>query len=129
MNMLKNQNFRRSLLFVLSLLQLASVGVIPKAHSDSLFLLVNLSYLALGFLSLDWRQATKNIIFATLPVVILISMLLLVTTMLHGNINDLVKTAEVSFAAWALILAVALPIFWFGFGLRFATLKFLNTRK
>lgn len=128
MNLLNNHTVRLSMIFALAALQVASVTIVPKPYSDDLFYIVNLAYFVLGFLSLDWRQAVKNISFVTLPAIILIALLLLVIAALNGKMGNAVTTIEVLLMMWGLILVVALPIFLFGFGFRFVMLKVLKRR-
>ncbi len=127
-NLLNTKYIRIAIIFALAALQVASVTFIAERYADNLFYFVNLTYFALGFLSIGWRQAVKNISLVTLPAVIVIALLLLVISILNGRIDNAVATIKVSFMLWGLILAVGLPIFLFGFCLRFITIKLLNMR-
>jgi hypothetical protein len=128
MNLLDNNKIRLSIIFVLASVQVVTFTIVPKPYSDYLFYFLNLTYFVLGFLSLDWRQALKNISFVTLPAVILIALLLLVIAVLKGRVDEALQTIEVAAMMWALLLVVGLPIFLFGFGCRFLALNVLKKR-
>ncbi len=118
MNIFNNQKIRWSIIFLLALLQIASVTIFSDSYFENLFYFVNLTYFALGFFSLDFRQALKNISLVTLPVVILMILILLLIAALSGKISGVIVAIDVAFKMWALILMVAMPVFIFGFGVR-----------
>ncbi len=118
MNIFNSSKIRWSIIFLLAVLQIASVTLFSESDSVNLFYIVTLTYFALGFFSLDLRQAVKNISLVTLPVVVLITLILLFIALLGGKISGVLTAVDVAFKMWALILFVSLPIFMFGFGLR-----------
>lgn len=128
MNLFNNPRIRLSIIVALIALQVASVTFVPKLYSDDLFYLINIFNFTLGFLSLNWKQAVKNISFVTLPSVIFIALLLLIIAFINGKISEVLQTFEISFQLWGLVLLVMLPVFLFGFGLRLVILIILRMR-
>ena len=128
MNLFIDLKVRLSFIAVMVALQVASITIVPKSYSDVLFYLVSILIFAIGFFSLNWRQAVKNISFSTLPPVIIIAFELMITAFMYGDLSRLLKSLETSFALWGVILIVMLPLFLTGFGIRLVTLKLLKMR-
>jgi len=126
MNIFQNSKVRFFVLIIIAALQVICFTITPKPYSDYLFYLINLSYFLLGFLSIDWKQATKNISWVTIPMIFLIELILLIIPIINGKTVDLYSTLKIALQLWALILTIGIPIFLLGFGARclaFLTLK------
>lgn len=121
MNLLDNKKIRFFIILALGFLQVAGV-TIPEPYAEYLFLGVNLAYFLLGFLSTNWRQATRNLVYSTVPVAIMMMALLLVIALRNHKISEVAQTVELSLMIWGVILLVAVPLFALGFGLRQAVL-------
>ena len=127
MNIFKNQKIRYLTLTLLAILQVVCLTIIPKPYSDYLFYFVNISYFFLGLFSINWNQAIRNIIYVTIPTIVLIFLVLLLIPFIHGTSIDMISISKMSSQLWVLVLLIALPIFLLGFGLR--TLIFSRTKK
>jgi|GEM_PF-3770314 len=126
MNILQNSKVRFSALIILAALQIICFTIVPQPYSDYLFYLINLSYFLLGFLSSDWKQATKNIIWVTIPTIVLIALTLFIIPIINGKSVQFYSILKIALQLWALILTIGFPIFLLGFGARllvFSTLK------
>jgi hypothetical protein len=129
MNILLNSKIRFCALSILAALQIICFTIIPKPYSDYLFYFINLSYFLLGLLSIDWKQAFKNIIWVTIPTIILIALTLLMIPFLNGKVVQINSTLNIALQLWAIILMIGLPIFLVGFGGRFLTYSGARLRR
>lgn len=122
MNFLENDKARWTIISLLGVLQIASFTIVPKEYSMDLFVVINFSYFLFGFLSLDWKQAIKNIVSVTIPVFFFMVLLFFMPSLIKGKMINLFWPFEAAFQIWGLTLIVGLPIFLFGFGFRYVVL-------
>ncbi len=128
MDVLHNSKIRFSILFILATLQITCFTIIPQPFSDYLFYLINSFYLLLGFLSIDWKQAVKNICLVTIPTIFLIALILFMIPILNGKSVHFYSILNSAFQLWALILTIGFPIFLIGFGGRFLAATMMKLR-
>jgi hypothetical protein len=129
MNILQNSKIRFFALIILAALQIICFTIIPKPYSDYLFYLITLSFFPLGFLSIDWKQAIKNITWVTIPTIVLIALPFLLVPIINGKTVHFYSTLKIALQLWALFLTIGLPIFLLGFGARFLVFLMLKLRR
>lgn len=128
MNFFESNYIRYSVILLLGIIEIASFMIIPKLYSVNLFIAINLSYFILGYLSIDWRQAIKNIFLVTIPVFFFMTLIFLIPILIKGKISNFIWPFKAALQLWGLALIVGFPIFLFGFGFRFVALLILKRR-
>lgn len=128
MKLFESKKSRFIIISILGALQIASFTIIPKEYSTNLFLIVNLSYFFLGFISTDWKEACKNILLVTVPVFFFMTLIFLVPAIIKGNITNFFWPIKAGLQIWSLTLIVGVPIFLLGFGSRYITLFILKRK-
>ncbi len=123
MNLFKNYKVRFSILALLGILQITCATITSKPYSDHFLYLVYPAYFALGFLSLDWKQAIRNIISAAIPWVSFIMLILLVIRFTNINLDYTYRIMNTSTTLWTLIAMFGLPAFLLGLGLRYMAVQ------
>ncbi|MEA9355910.1 hypothetical protein SHI21_06850 [Bacteriovorax sp. PP10] len=126
MKLFENKKSRFIIISILGALQVASFTIIPKESSINLFLVVNLSYFFLGLISINWKEACKNIFLVTIPVFLFMTLIFLVPAIIKGNITDVFWPIKAGLQIWSLTLIVGMPIFFLGFGSRYIALLILK---
>ena len=129
MDVLQNSKVRFFALIILAALQMICFTIVPQSYSDYLFYLINLSYFLLGFLSIGWKQATKNIIWVTIPAIVLIALIFLMIPIINGKNVQFYSTLKIALQLWLLILTIGFPVFLLGFGVRLLTFSTLKLRR
>lgn len=124
MNIFNNPKIRWSVISFFAAVQILGFVVFLKAAIENHLLFLSFMYLGLGFLSLDWRQGIINIICLTCPVFFLMLIIFFIIAIFNGNLGHIITGIRTSVTLWGLVLITGLPVFIFGFGIRWLTQKF-----